>query len=90
MTPWYRHVRRIAWSGGEVVVHDTVEGGRAAESSLPVTGDHPVEALAGTARSEPSWLSERFGERRQIAALVQRFTPGEPSGWRIRPSRAEG
>jgi Heparinase II/III-like protein/Heparinase II/III N-terminus len=87
-----RHVRRIEWDpdAGDVVVVDSLEGKgrRRVESRLVLAPDTPAFALASTGGEvdvEASWLSERFGERRETIANVLNATLELPAqvGFRL-------
>jgi hypothetical protein len=86
-----RHVRRIEWAGGELVITDTVAGkGRhRLESRLVWAPEAPpvdVEVVGADRREEETWTAERHGERVPTAATVA-FTESElpvELGFRIR------
>lgn len=74
-----RHIRRIEWDGGRVVVLDQLEGKgkHLVESRLLWALDPPedvaiVPAPGDVAHREPAWVSERFGERTETTASVVR------------------
>jgi hypothetical protein len=86
-----RHVRRIEWTDGEVLVYDQLEGkGRHRVQSRLTLGPHtPKLAIAllgdGEMTTERAWVSERFGERGETLAHVldvQRELPAQ-FGFRI-------
>jgi hypothetical protein len=88
-----RHVRRIEWGSGEVVVRDRVEG----------AGTHEIESwlhwaprgrelaelsVAGPGElvEERGWVSERFGERLEspVSAVLTKLELPADLGFRIR------
>ena len=83
-----RHVRRLRLGEGELVVEDRLEGEgrRTIESSLQFApGVEPFARGAARQVRERRWVSERFFERTEAAALVvreQRALPAE-LGWTI-------
>jgi hypothetical protein len=88
-----RHVRRLEWSGGEVVVHDRLDGiGRhRIESRLhwAPRGDERAEVTVygpGERREEAGWVSERFGERveTRVLAVGMRVRLPAELGFRVR------
>ena len=88
-----RHVRRIEWSGDEIVVHDRVDGSgkRRIESRLLLApGAEGLVELAfygpGERTEEPGWVSERFGERveTRVPTLRTRLALPAELGLRIR------
>jgi len=87
-----RHVRRIEWADGDVVVYDQLEGkGRhQLESRIvwaPEPGPAELEVIGGEAvATERGWVSERFGERTETtvsALLTERELPTS-IGFRVR------
>jgi Heparinase II/III-like protein/Heparinase II/III N-terminus len=88
-----RHVRKLEWSGSDVVVHDRLEGsgshriesrllwapGAAERAELAVYGE-------GERRDERAWVSERFGEKVETRATTVFTTRKLPTdlGFRIR------
>ena len=88
-----RHVRRLEWSGDELLVRDLVDGyGRhRIESRLlwAPGADERVELAVygpGERREEPAWVSERFGERVETRATTVRAKLKLPAelGYRVR------
>ena len=83
------HRRTIRVGERAVEVEDVVVGcdGAALVSSVPLHPDArvTVEPLHGEAASEPRTVAERFGERREATALVQRARGARSweGGWRI-------
>ncbi|MGZ4416286.1 MAG: heparinase II/III family protein, partial [Gaiellaceae bacterium] len=88
-----RHVRRLEWSGDEILVRDLLDGLKKhrVESRLVWApgADERIELAVyggGDRREEPGWVSERFGERaetRVTTVLTELELPGE-LGFRIR------
>ena len=79
-----RHIRRIEWEPGRVVIRDRLEGkGRhRVESRLlwapdPAGGVSLVPAVGDVAHREQAWVSERFGERTETTASVVRRVGAE-------------
>jgi len=86
-----RHVRRVEWDSdaGEVLVRDSFEGkGRhRLASRLVLAPDAPpldLAAVGGEISVERSWLSERFGERRETIANVVETTAELPAHVELR------
>ncbi len=88
-----RHVRKLEWAGGDVVVQDRLEGSGShrIESRLLWSpgAEERVELTVygeGERRDEPAWVSERFGERvetRSTTVFTTRKLPAD-LGFRIR------
>jgi uncharacterized heparinase superfamily protein len=86
-----RHVRRIEWADGEVLVYDQIEGKgrRRIESRIvwaPVPAPVEVQAIGAELVAERGWVSERLGERAETtvsALLTERELPTS-IGFRIR------
>jgi hypothetical protein len=87
-----RHVRRIEWADGEVLVYDQLEGkGRhRVESRLVWAPDRPEVELellgGGELTAEEGFVSERFGERvsTAVAAVLTDLELPGSIGFRLR------
>jgi hypothetical protein len=83
------HRRTITWDADYVRVADELlgDGVHRVRSTLPL-GSGAVDATASGANASraPAWLSERFGEKRAIEALVidQEFRLPCSLGWEVR------
>lgn len=84
------HRRTLRLGPDALDVEDRIEGRGAASivSSIPLAAASRVDVAArdGDAEREPRTLSERFGQRREISAVVQRAHVTLPweGGWRLR------
>jgi hypothetical protein len=72
-----RHVRRVEWGGGEIVVRDQIEGSgiHLIESRVlwaPEAEDDDCELIGEGFARESAFCSERFGERSVTAVSVRR------------------
>jgi heparinase II/III-like protein len=84
------HRRTLRLGPGALDIEDRIEGHGTASivSSIPLAGASRVDVAAqdGDAEQEPRTLSERFGERREISAVVRRGRVTLPweGGWCLR------
>jgi hypothetical protein len=88
-----RHVRRIEWSRGEIVVRDRLEGEGTHELESRVhwaPGGRDLAEVTATGAGElveaRGWLSERFGERLDspVSAVLTKLELPADLGFRIR------
>jgi hypothetical protein len=88
-----RHVRRLEWSGDEILVRDLLDGLKKHRLESRLTwapgADERVELAvygSGERHEEPAWISERFGERVETRATVfsARLELPAELGFRIR------
>jgi len=88
-----RHVRRIEWGSGEVVVRDRVEGAGTHEIETrlhwaPRGRELATVSVAGPGDlvEERGWVSERFGERLEspVSAVLTKLELPADLGFRIR------
>jgi len=88
--PGVVHRRTLRLGAGRLDVEDRIEGHGAAAivSSIPLAGGGRIDVAArdGDAARESRTLSERFGERHEISAVVQRARVTLPweGGWHLR------
>ena len=88
-----RHMRRLEWSGDEILVRDLLDGLKKHRLESRLTwapgADERVELAvygSGERHEEPAWVSERFGERVETRATVfsARLELPAELGFRIR------